>query len=365
MNLIVSYAQNREDRILEAFFPNLKKGFYVDVGANHPIKESVTKIFYQKDWNGINVEPNKSLFEMLEFDRPRDINFNIGISNKNGTLEFTEYNGDGLSTFSQATKKEYESSKDTFYHDYAQVVGSYQVEVKTLSEILNEASPEHINFMKIDVEGFEYEVLEGNDWEKYRPEVICIEVNHIKKDWRPLLADKGYELVFFDGLNKYYVAKECKELNDKFSYPNQILLKGFIVSLPIIRKIKKLENEKNILEFRKNNMQKLLQTTLTDSPTRVDFRHTIKSAIKKLEISPSVSVVKRVNTNYDTPLSSLSLEDINNLVNSYRDNTLSIETSNLRIHRKLVNRTKRAIYIPIRKINDRVSGRSNSKRDNI
>ena len=82
-----------------------------------------------------------------------------------------------------------------------------------------------ISFMKIDVEGYEYEVIAGNDWEQYRPQVLCIEANHIIKDWHSLIKRSEYELVFFDGLNEYFVAKEASEIADRFSYVQTILAK--------------------------------------------------------------------------------------------------------------------------------------------
>ena len=102
---LVSYAQNREDIILSAFFPDLNDGFYVDVGANHPISDSVTKLFYDKGWRGINIEPIKSLHKKLEKDRPEDINLAVGVSSKNGTAKFSEFDIDGLSTFSDEMTK--------------------------------------------------------------------------------------------------------------------------------------------------------------------------------------------------------------------------------------------------------------------
>src|ERR1700742_2763080 len=101
----VTYAQNREDILLDAFFRDIEQGFYVDVGASHPVVSSVTKLFYEKGWRGINIEPSHKYYKLLEEDRPEDINLNVGISDKKGTLTLREYQGYGLSTFSPMMKK--------------------------------------------------------------------------------------------------------------------------------------------------------------------------------------------------------------------------------------------------------------------
>ena len=85
---LVSYAQNREDIIINSFFPDIKEGFYVDIGANDPDDDSVTKIFYQKGWKGLNVEPSPKLYSKLVKNRTRDINVNVGASNKEAKLQF-------------------------------------------------------------------------------------------------------------------------------------------------------------------------------------------------------------------------------------------------------------------------------------
>lgn len=212
----VSYAQNREDLLIRAFFEDTKRGFYVDIGANHPTDDSVTKLFYDNGWRGINVEPNARLFSLLQQERPRDTNVQAGISDKAGTLTMREYDGwyAGLSTFSKDMQNE---NKDvTEYHDI-------EINVITLRELFKQYNVEKINFLKVDVEGYEYNVLAGNNWDRYRPELICIEANHTFKDWRDLLANARYTKVFFDGLNEYYLAEEAIARQKNFSYVKSII----------------------------------------------------------------------------------------------------------------------------------------------
>lgn len=219
-NYIVTYSQNREDVILAGFFKEGEKGLYVDIGANHPLNGSVTKLFYERGWRGLNIEPSRKMFTLLKEDRPKDINLNIGIAEKAGTLTLREYADVGYSTMSETMMKEHEAQPQSTTERYVE----YKVPVKPLKTVFAEQKVRSIQFMKIDIEGYEYHALASNDWEKYRPEVICIEANHVEEDWRPLLAKHQYRLVFFDGLNEYYVAKEAEHRAEEFSYAEKLLL---------------------------------------------------------------------------------------------------------------------------------------------
>lgn len=215
----IYYGQNREDIILESFFVGQKKGFYVDVGGYDPEIDSVTKRFYDMGWSGINIEPQPERHALFVKKRPRDINLNIGISNKNTTLTLRSYANQGLSTFSEDIKSEYKGQREPEVAQYKDV----KIPVETLEAVFKRHKVKEINFMKIDVEGLEYEVIEGNDWAKYRPQVLCIEANHIIKDWRPLLQKNHYNLFFNDGLNEYYIDKTIeKKLN--FQYVDHVVL---------------------------------------------------------------------------------------------------------------------------------------------
>ncbi|HET9174017.1 MAG TPA: FkbM family methyltransferase [Candidatus Saccharimonadales bacterium] len=203
-----TYAQYSEDVILLALLHGVKQGFYVDVGANFPIDDSVTKLFYERGWRGINIEPIKSVYTLLEKDRPKDINLNLGVGSKVATLDFREYmTVPGHSTFANLQKN---SERELEFTEY-------KVRVQTLRSILSEQKVKEIDFLKVDVEGFEYEVIVGNDWQRFRPKVICIEANHIYKDWRVILADNNYKLFISDGLNEYYIAYEAKDITNGFA----------------------------------------------------------------------------------------------------------------------------------------------------
>lgn len=283
---VVSYAQNREDVLLAAFFPDDYKGFYVDIGAHHPVYDSVTKYFYERGWRGVNIEPNPRLFELLSGDRPEDLNLNIGIGSKPGKLKLRVYdNGDGLSTFSSEMKLHYEEIENGLvktYHDH-------EVDISPLSTTLLKNGVKKIDFLKVDVEGFEYEALSGNDWKQFRPKVICIEANHIIKDWRPLLKKEKYEEVFFDGLNAYFVAVEATDCKQHFSYVQGIIgrpilpLKWNQELLHQISLRKRQEIENQTLLARKNESDRQVAFLLAELENQRRFRTLVKALLLKTD----------------------------------------------------------------------------------
>jgi FkbM family methyltransferase len=198
-NLIISYAQYREDIVLYSLLSHIENGFYIDVGANYPVIDSVTKLFYEKGWSGINIEPISDIYEQLRKDRNRDTNLNIGIGSKKGSLKFFRNDAKpGHSSFKKPGASSTNSrSKDCY------------VNIDTLKNVINTyAHKSDIDFIKIDVEGFELEVIKGNDWSKSRPKVLCIEANHAGKAWKAILTKNNFKLFINDGLNEYYIAGE-------------------------------------------------------------------------------------------------------------------------------------------------------------
>ncbi|MGH7196904.1 MAG: FkbM family methyltransferase [Candidatus Saccharimonadales bacterium] len=274
----IYYAQNREDLILESFFPDTKKGFYVDVGACHPHVASVTKRFYLKGWKGINIEPQTELCALFDIERKRDTNISVAISDKEATATMRAYvNNRGLTTFSPDMKNDYEHSKGNKTEEFEDI----PIITSTLGNLLARQEVESIQFLKVDVEGFEYEVLNGNDWSRFRPEVICIEANHVIKDWRSLLVKNKYEKVFFDGLNEYYVDRMTDRAS-KFNYVDHVVtnLKGGIASddFDLIEKANRESREQaqlvSQLERELQSVKGMLKRTVLLLPSKIKTRLT-------------------------------------------------------------------------------------------
>lgn len=218
---MISYAQNFEDVILARVFAGHKKGFYIDVGAGDPAADSVTKYFYDIGWRGINLEPHKTKFAELSAARPRDINLNVAASAKSGKTTFFELDAWGLSGVTDEVLDVAEDLK----------VGAkaYRVKTQTLAHICRQhIRSEKIDFLKIDVEGAERDVLSGMDFAKYPATVVLVEAtqansqieNHAK--WEDILLKAGYIFSYFDGLNRFYLHPSAKKLHRKLSLPPNV-----------------------------------------------------------------------------------------------------------------------------------------------
>jgi FkbM family methyltransferase len=201
-----SFAQNFEDVLLNRIFKNTSNGFYVDVGACHPNFDSVTRLFYERGWTGLNLDPSDYYQQLLAKHRPRDTNLKLAASSKKGKLEFFEVTGTGYSALSSDAIERAERTGAT--------VKKSKVAVDTLSHILDQyAADKPIDFLKIDVEGHERDVIAGLDLQRHRPKLILVEAVHPDTQapqwhlWENLLLDAGYVFAVFDGLNRFYVEK--------------------------------------------------------------------------------------------------------------------------------------------------------------
>lgn len=214
---LVSYAQFLEDIRLYRALKDVENGLYIDVGANHPLDHSVTKLFYEKGWSGINIEPSPSWFDELVKDRPRDINLKVAASSTAGEAAFHDIAGTGLSTLIDK------------FADRGTAAGylgtTIQVKTRRLADICDEHVRGDIHFLKIDVEGAEKDVIDGSDFSKYRPWVILVEATEPMTtiasyhDWEPTLLSNGYHFAGADRVNRYYVAREHADLLQILSIP--------------------------------------------------------------------------------------------------------------------------------------------------
>ncbi|HEX5217514.1 MAG TPA: FkbM family methyltransferase, partial [Vicinamibacterales bacterium] len=165
----ISYAQQYEDMHLLRCFGEQPTGFYIDVGAGNPVHSNVSFLFYLRGWSGVAVEPNPWLSQLSEGVRRRDRNIASLLGAEPGqAIYHLVDDAHGLSTT-------LESYADAVRREYGKSVRAFPVEVTTLDEICRKHAPRQIDFLKIDVEGAELEVLQGNDWRRFRPRVIVAE----------------------------------------------------------------------------------------------------------------------------------------------------------------------------------------------
>lgn len=197
----VSFSQEGEDRIIERIFENKNHGFYVDVGAHHPQRFSNTYKFYLKGWHGINIDAMPGSMDLFKVIRPRDINLEIAIAKESGSLAYYIYNEPALNTFSKATHEQRLQSV-SFSQRY-HLLKQNEVKALPLSDVLDSYLPkdQDIDFMSVDVEGLDYDVLISNNWDKYRPKVVIAEELNLVSIASALdlpiakfLSQKGYTL---------------------------------------------------------------------------------------------------------------------------------------------------------------------------
>ncbi len=214
----ISYAQNYEDVMLRRAFKDIKKGFYIDVGANDPVIDSVTKAFYDAGWHGINIEPVTEWFNKLQEARPNDTNLKLACGTKKGQNTIYDVVGTGLSTMDKSIADKHANELDF-------EIKKEKIKVDSLTNICKQHANQDIHFLKIDVEGFELQVLKGVDFKVIRPWIIVVEAtlpNSQIEDygkWESILTNGQYNFVYFDGLNRFYVASEHDELDDSFNVP--------------------------------------------------------------------------------------------------------------------------------------------------
>jgi len=207
----LSYSQNLEDYHLWLAFAGQPTGTYIDVGAGHPIADNVSFWFYERGWQGIVVEPQPDLAALYQRLRPRDLVIRGLVGRQSGEIDFHVV--ERLHGFSTTVMDVAQKAK-AFGVDYQTV----RMPVITLAELCERHSLHSIDFLKIDVEGAEADVLLGGDWKRFRPKVIVAEAvtpmasEPSWHDWEPFLIAQGYRFVLFDTLNRFYVAEEHHEI---------------------------------------------------------------------------------------------------------------------------------------------------------
>jgi FkbM family methyltransferase len=218
----ISYAQRYEDIHLLRCFDRQATGFYIDVGAGHPVYDNVSFLFYLRGWSGITVEPNPWLAELSAAVRPRDTRIAslLGAEEGEATYYLVE-DFHGLSTT-------VEHHARAAHSEFGKRSRPMTVAVTTLAALCERHAPDTIDFLKLDVEGAERAVLEGGDWRRFRPKVVVAEalapvtLSPSFEEWEPLLTDNDYQFALFDGLNRYYVAREHVGLAQRLAAPTAL-----------------------------------------------------------------------------------------------------------------------------------------------
>ncbi|MEW5819897.1 MAG: FkbM family methyltransferase [Cyanobacteriota bacterium] len=192
-----SFSHEGEDLIINKIFSQYSsnyKGFYIDIGAYHPMRYSNTYLLYKLGWNGINIDANPDSMKLFKKYRSRDINLECAISSKKETKTYYMFNDPALNGFSKQL-----SQQRNCFLDY-KIINQLEVETFPLYEILNKylQPSQQIDLFNIDVEGLDFEVLKSNDWNKFKPKVIVIEILEcdflkvIHTDIYKFLIDLGY-----------------------------------------------------------------------------------------------------------------------------------------------------------------------------
>lgn len=200
----------------------VSSGFYIDVGANDPVQDSVTKLFYDAGWHGINIEPLSGCYQRLGRLRERDVNIQALAGREKGVCVLHEFPEEGrYSTVDESIAKRHERTLGMRYikHD---------LPLLTLTTVCEQYAPKDIHFLKIDVEGHEAEVLRGFDLTRFRPWILLIEATEpnssddSSSQWESLVTNSEYVFACFDGLSKFYVAREKQHLVPPLQIPANI-----------------------------------------------------------------------------------------------------------------------------------------------
>ena len=214
------YSFSGVDVVIENIFRNKKKGFYIDVGCQHPIKNNNTYLLNKKGWKGINIDLDKDNIDLFNISRPYDENINIAISNEIGETDLFFYHK--KSPINTINKKisEYQNAK---------VTQIKKIKTDTLNNIISASKYNNSKFdlLSIDVEGHELQVLQGLDFDRYSPDVIIVEFldlsiskleiknqsieNLFKTDLYKFLISKNYTFVNFIYADLIFVKKEFKD----------------------------------------------------------------------------------------------------------------------------------------------------------
>lgn len=322
----ISYAQNFEDVLLWRALGHIRNGFYVDIGAQDPIVDSVSLAFYNAGWRGMHVEPSHQYAEGLRMSRPDEVVREAAVSTSKEEIDLYVITDTGLSTL--------KADVADAHNDRGYFSTRGRVPVVSLDEILNTCQGKDVHWLKIDVEGAEEDVIKSWAQSDMRPWVVVIEStapmseSQTHQNWESMILSKGYEFVYFDGLNRFYIHDSHSELKDRFLSPPNIF-DDFAVSGTASNSICSLVLEEKVslqiaLDVRKQQIAELTHEGVAQ-----------KASISELEVENSE--MQQVNAALRLELDEL---------------TVRLACMHTAFHRVLTSRAWRATY-PFRLLHER------------
>jgi FkbM family methyltransferase len=167
-----SYSQDGEDLFIAKFFDRKHGGFYVDIGAHHPYRYSNTYLLSQRGWTGINIDATPGSMASFKRLRPQDINLELAVTENTGNFTYYIFEDSALNTLSE------ERASEVLHVKQSELQEKVTIEALPLTEVLQKYLPKNqpLNFMNIDVEGADEAILRSNDWRRFRPELLAIEI---------------------------------------------------------------------------------------------------------------------------------------------------------------------------------------------
>lgn len=216
---VISYAKNFEDIMLLRALGDIDRGFFIDVGVCDPTANNATRLLYELGWRGVNVAPASDCATRLVSERPGDRTRVVELSSAEGTATLNFIPDNGLSTLAfEVDNGERPRGRD---------VQPDPVPVTTLRQLWDEeVEPEQeVHVLKISIRGGEDRIIRGADWQRHRPWIVVVETPALNRltpshlAWEPLLLEQGYRFVYWDGLNRFFLAEERLEREAAFHAP--------------------------------------------------------------------------------------------------------------------------------------------------
>lgn len=279
----LSYAQNFEDVMLWRALKHVPNGRYVDIGAQHPIVDSVSKAFYEAGWRGIHVEPVPEYVDLLRQDRPDEVVLQAALSDRPGVLELNIFPDTGLSTGVKEFAERHEAGHGLRFE-------RVQVPMLPMRDAFASLAGQEVHWLKIDVEGMEEAVLRGWDSQALRPWIIVVEstipmsadVNY--EGFDHIITEAGYRFCYFDGLNRFYTANEHADLASHFEIPpnvfDEVRLSGLANSELCREVLEQKQQQRGEFEHQVAEREAQLRVVRADAERRLTAADAVRDALQ-------------------------------------------------------------------------------------